>query len=118
MKAVVQRVSRAAVRIDAAIVAEIGCGFLVLVGFTHDDGENELEWVVRKLIGLRVFEDDNGKMNLSIDEVQGSVLVVSQFTLYADIHKGRRPAFVDAAEPQKAEQLYNRFCEMLSLIHI
>ena len=113
MKAVIQRVSRAAVEVDGSIFSEIGKGFLVLAGFTHGDGQAELEWVVRKIIGLRVFEDDEGKMNRSISEIEGAILVVSQLTLYADIRKGRRPAFVHAAEPRQAEQLYNRFCDML-----
>jgi D-tyrosyl-tRNA(Tyr) deacylase len=86
---------------------------LVLVGFTHRDGSDELKWVAHKLAGLRIFEDAEGRMNLSVDEVGGAALVVSQFTLYADILKGRRPAFIDAAEPKQAEQLYDDFCRML-----
>jgi len=113
MRAVVQRVSRAEVRVDGRIIASIGRGFLVLVGFTHSDGEQELAWTARKLAGLRVFDDEGGKMNLSLADVEGEVLVVSQFTLYADIRKGRRPAFVDAADTSKAEGLYERFCDML-----
>ncbi len=114
MRAVVQRVSRAEVRVDGRIIASIGRGFLVLVGFTHTDGELELDWTARKLAGLRVFDDEGGRMNLSLADVEGEVLVVSQFTLYADIRKGRRPAFIDAAEPDVAEKLYDRFCDMLT----
>lgn len=113
MKVVIQRVSRASVTVNGAIVGEIGRGFLILVGFTHADGEVEMVWCARKIAGLRVFEDDADKMNLSAADVGGEVLVVPQFTLYADIVKGRRPAFVDAAPPEKATQLYDRFCSLL-----
>ena len=113
MRAVVQRVSHAAVKVDGKVTGKIERGFLVLVGFTHQDDSDELGWMAHKLAGLRIFEDAEGKMNLSVDEVGGAALVVSQFTLYADVLKGKRPAFIDAAEPKKAEQLYNDFCRML-----
>jgi D-tyrosyl-tRNA(Tyr) deacylase len=113
MRAVVQRVSRAQVLVEGKVVGQIGRGFLVLVGFTHNDGETEIAWCARKIAGLRVFDDAEGKMNLALGDVEGKVLAVSQFTLYADILKGRRPAFVDAAEPGKAEVMYHRFCELL-----
>lgn len=113
MKTVVQRVSHASVSVEGEIVGSIGSGFLVLTGFTHKDGEEEIAWTARKLKGLRVFEDDEGKMNLSLLDVGGEALVVSQFTLYADIRKGRRPAFIDAAEPDKAQELYHKFCDRL-----
>jgi len=114
MRAVIQRVSHARVSVEDEVVSGIDRGFLVLVGFTHNDDEDALVWAARKIEGLRVFEDDEGKMNLSLLDVGGSVLVVSQFTLYADIRKGRRPAFIDAAHPDKAKVLYNRFCDLLS----
>ncbi|MCF7810812.1 D-tyrosyl-tRNA(Tyr) deacylase [bacterium] len=114
MKAVIQRVSRAEVRVNGKKISGINHGFLVLVGFTHDEDEESLRWTAHKLAGMRVFEDENDKMNLSIEEVGGEVLIVSQFTLYADVRKGRRPAFIDAAEPGKAEELYNRFCDLVS----
>lgn len=120
MRVVVQRVSRAAVRVDGHVVGRIDLGLMILAGFTHGDGEAELVWMARKLSGLRIFEDDEDKMNLSLEDVHGSVLIVPQFTLYADINKGRRPAFVNAAEPKRAETLYNRFCELLAVegIHV
>ena len=99
---------------DGAMVGRIGIGYLVLVGFTHRDGEEEIAWCARKIAGLRMFEDGGGKMNLSLAAIGGAVLAVSQFTLYADVLKGRRPAFIDAAEPAQAERLYDRFCERLS----
>ena len=114
MRAVIQRVSRAEVRVNGAVVGRIGVGFLILVGFTHRDGEEDIIWCVRKIAGLRVFEDEDGKMNLDLAAIGGAVLAVSQFTLYADVLKGRRPAFIDAAEPKQAERLYDRFCERLS----
>jgi D-tyrosyl-tRNA(Tyr) deacylase len=106
-------VSRGEVRIDGAVVASIGKGFLLLVGFTRGDGEEQLRWVVEKVRGLRLFADAAGKMNLGLDEVGGELLVVSQFTLYGDVRKGRRPSFVGAAEPAEAEKLYDRFVELL-----
>lgn len=113
MRAVIQRVSSAQVEVDGAVVGQIGKGFLVLVGFTEGDDEPTLEWAVRKIAGLRLFEDGDGKMNLGLADVGGSVLAVSQFTLYADIVKGRRPSFTAAARPEIAERLYDRFCELL-----
>jgi len=114
MRIVIQRVSRAEVRVNGEKVSGINRGFLVLVGFTHDDNEDKLKWTARKLAGLRIIEDENDKMNLSVSDVGGAVLMVSQFTLYADVAKGRRPAFTRAAEPDKAEELYNRFCDLVS----
>lgn len=99
--------------VDDRIVGQIGCGFLVLAGFTSGDGEAQLEWMAQKIVGLRVFADDEGKMNRSLAEVGGAVLVVSQFTLYGDARKGRRPSFVRAAPPEMAEALYERFCAAL-----
>ena len=114
MRAVVQRVTRASVTVDDSIVGEIGLGFLVLLGITYADGEAEVQYLARKIAGLRLFEDDAGKMNLALDEVGGKVLVVSQFTLYGDTRKGRRPSFTNAAAPQAAEALYQRFCALLA----
>jgi len=109
MRAVVQRVSEARVKVAGEIVGEIGPGFLVLLGVGKDDTDQDADWLAEKISGLRVFEDSEGKLNLSLAEVKGSVLVVSQFTLYADCRKGRRPSFDLAAPPEKAENLYNYF---------
>lgn len=114
MRAVVQRVSSAQVRVDGLVVGQIERGFLVLVGITHSDGEAEARALARKLVGLRLFDDADGKMNLSLTDVGGAVLSVSQFTLYGDVRKGRRPSFVDAARPEQAEPLYQRFCHLLA----
>jgi D-tyrosyl-tRNA(Tyr) deacylase len=113
MRVVLQRVARAAVRVEGERVGSIGRGYLLLVGFRSGDREETLRWMVEKVRGLRLFPDSEGKMNLPIDEVGGELLVVSQFTLYADIRKGRRPSFVDAAGPDEAEHLYDRFVELL-----
>jgi D-aminoacyl-tRNA deacylase len=113
MRAVVQRVFRASVSVDDIVVAAIETGYLVLLGITHHDGEEEARYLARKIAGLRLFEDADGKMNLALADVEGSMLVVSQFTLYGDIRKGRRPSFTDAATPGIAEPLYQRFCALL-----
>jgi D-tyrosyl-tRNA(Tyr) deacylase len=114
MRAVVQRVSQAIVTVDGLVVGEIGAGVLVLLGITHGDGETQAAYLARKIAGLRVFEDAAGKMNLTLADVGGAVLVVSQFTLYGDVRKGRRPSFTDAAAPEIAEPLYARFCRLLA----
>ena len=113
MRAVVQRVSRAAVRIDGESVGAIGRGFVVLAGFHASDTEAALAWMADKIVGLRVFADAEDKMNLALGDVGGALLVISQFTLYGDVQKGRRPSFVDAAPPAVAEPLYERFVAML-----
>ena len=113
MRVVLQRVSRAAVRIDGATVGEIGRGFVVLARFAPADAEPVLAWMADKIAGLRLFADAEGKMNLPLADIGGGVLVVSQFTLYGDASKGRRPSFVDAAPPGQAEALYDRFVGML-----
>jgi D-tyrosyl-tRNA(Tyr) deacylase len=113
MRAVVQRVSKASVTVDGEVVGAIGPGMMVLLGVTHDDGQAEAEWLARKIAGLRIFEDSAGKLNLSLLDVEGQALVVSQFTLYADARKGRRPSFVDAARPEVAEPLVRRFADTL-----
>lgn len=113
MRAVIQRVSSAQVTVQGEIVGKIGRGFLVLLGVTAGDGEAEARLLARKVAGLRVFEDPDGKMNLALADVGGAVLAVSQFTLYADVRKGRRPSFIAAARPEQAEPLYQRFCSLL-----
>ncbi|HSM61614.1 MAG TPA: D-aminoacyl-tRNA deacylase [Longimicrobiales bacterium] len=113
MKVVLQRVSSARVRVDGRVVGEIGRGLLLLVGFRPGDGEDQLSWVADKVLGLRVFPDGEGKMNRSLEEAGGDVLVVSQFTLYADVSRGRRPSFVHAAPPDVAIPLYERFTALL-----
>ena len=106
MRAVVQRVSEASVTVDGAITGQIGRGFLVLLGIAGDDTEQDVVWIAEKIAGLRVFEDSEGRMNLGLAEVAGAVLLVSQFTLYGDCRKGRRPSFVAAARPEVAIPLY------------
>ena len=114
MRALVQRVSEAAVSVDGREVARIGRGLLVLLGVTHGDGPAEADRLAGKLERLRIFEDTEGRMNLSVREIDGEVLCVSQFTLYGDVRKGNRPSFVDAAPPGEAEPLYERVREALS----
>jgi D-aminoacyl-tRNA deacylase len=101
------------VRIDGVVVGAIGRGYVLLAGFTHDDTDDTLAWMADKIVGLRLFPDAEGKMNLSLDDVGGSLLVVSQFTLYGDTRKGRRPSFVGAAGPELAIPLYERFLQLL-----
>lgn len=113
MRALIQRVSEASVTVDGAVVGAIGTGFLVLLGITHEDGEAEAAFLARKIAGLRIFEDDEGKLNRALADVGGAVLAVSQFTLYGDARKGRRPSFTNAARPEQAEPLYQRFCALL-----
>lgn len=113
MRVVLQRVTRASVAVDGSVVGRIGHGLLLLVGFTGDDGAQALEWMANKVLGLRVFNDAQGRMNLSLGEVSGDVLVVSQFTLYGDTRKGRRPSFIRAAGPDVAVPLYEGFVALL-----
>ena len=113
MRIVLQRVARARVTVDGRVTGEIGAGLLLLVGFTHDDTEEKLAWMADKVCGLRIFGDDEGKMNRSVQEIGGGVLVVSQFTLYGDTRKGKRPSFIDAARPETAIPLYERFVALL-----
>jgi D-tyrosyl-tRNA(Tyr) deacylase len=114
MKVVLQRVSRASVTVDRRVVGQIERGLLVLVGFTGTDSEEQVSWMAEKIAGLRIFADEDGKMNRDVVEVGGEVLVVSQFTLYGDGRKGRRPSFVDAARPEIAISLYESFKQALS----
>lgn len=109
MRACVQRVSSARVRVEGETVGEIGRGFLVLLGVAAGDGPAELRWMVDKVVGLRVFDDGEGKMNLALGDVGGELLVVSQFTLLGDCRKGRRPSFISAAAPEVAERMYEEF---------
>jgi D-tyrosyl-tRNA(Tyr) deacylase len=109
MRAVVQRVTRARVTVDDAVVGEIGPGLLVLLGVAPTDTPAEASWLADKIVGLRIFRDDDDKMNRSVVDVKGGVLVVSQFTLYGDCRKGRRPSFIGAAPPELAETLYEAF---------
>ena len=114
MKVVLQRVARAAVRVAGATVGEIGPGYLVLVGFRDGDDSEQIAWMADKIVGLRVFPDDHGRMNRSLEDVGGDLLVVSQFTLYGDTRKGRRPSFVGAADPVVAVPLYEAFVARLA----
>lgn len=115
MRVVIQRVSSASVSVDGGTVGEIGRGYCILLGIHREDTHEDLEWMISKITQLRVFEDDEGKMNLSLIDTGGAALVVSQFTLYADCRKGRRPGFVDAARPEQAIPLYEAFCQRLRI---
>ena len=115
MKAVIQRVSSASVSVDNTQISSINNGFLILLGVQQGDDEKDLEYLVNKTAGMRIFKDDKQHMNLSIKDVKGEALVVSQFTLCADTHKGRRPSFIHAAPPEIAEQMYQQFCEQLKI---
>lgn len=113
MRVVLQRVARGEVRIGGGVVGAVERGFCLLVGFTHGDTPEEVEWMAEKVAGLRLFADGEGKMNLALADVGGALLVVSQFTLYGDVAKGRRPSFIDAARPEIAIPLYERFVTAL-----
>jgi D-tyrosyl-tRNA(Tyr) deacylase len=113
MRAVVQRVSQAQVKVDDEIVGKIGCGLLVLLGVGLADTEADADYLAGKIVGLRIFEDENGKMNLDTAAVNGAILVVSQFTLYGDVRRGKRPSFDAAALPERARQLYEYFVERI-----
>ncbi len=106
MRAVVQRVEKASVNVDGRTVGAIERGLLVLLGVSHSDEESDADYLVDKIVGLRIFEDENGKMNRSVGEMSGAVLMVSQFTLYGDVRRGKRPSFDDAARPEQASRLY------------
>jgi D-aminoacyl-tRNA deacylase len=113
MRAVVQRVSRASVAVEGRVAGEIGPGLLVLLGVSVSDGEADSDYLAEKIAGLRIFEDDDGKMNRSVADVGGAVLAVSQFTLYGDVRRGRRPSFDSAARPERARELYEHFVEQI-----
>jgi D-tyrosyl-tRNA(Tyr) deacylase len=115
MRLIVQRVLRAAVSVDGEVVGAVGHGLFVLVGVGHRSTEDDAQWLAAKTEGLRVFGDDEGRMNRSVVDAGGGVLAVSQFTLYGDTRKGRRPSFVDAAAPEQGDRLYRRYCEALTV---
>jgi D-aminoacyl-tRNA deacylase len=118
MRAVLQRVIEASVTVEGARVGAIGPGVMVLLGVGKSDVDADVERLAEKLVHLRIFEDEAGKMNRSLLEARGQALIVSQFTLYADTRKGRRPSFIDAAEPNEARRLYERFCERLRALGV
>ena len=113
MRAVVQRVTRASVTIDGKIVGEIGNGLVVLLGIARDDTREDADYLVPKIAALRIFDDAEGKMNMSLKDIDGGLLIVSQFTLYGDVRRGRRPSFDGAAPPAEADRLYQFFCKLL-----
>jgi D-aminoacyl-tRNA deacylase len=113
VRVVLQRVKNASVTVSGERISEIGEGLLLLVGVAKDDGEGEASWLAEKIAGLRIFNDEDGKMNLGVKDVGGEILAVSQFTLLADTRKGKRPSFIKAALPEEAEPLFDYFCERL-----
>lgn len=117
MRVIIQRVSEASVTIDAHVKSSIGQGFLILLGIAHQDTQEDIDWLTNKIIGLRVFSDENGAMNLSVKDVDGDLLVISQFTLHASTKKGNRPSFLEAAKPDIAIPLYENFVSTLSRKH-
>lgn len=118
MRLLIQRVSQASVTVNEETISKIGKGLLILLGIGHGDSEEQAAFLAEKTANLRIFEDEQGKTNLSILDIKGEAIVVSQFTLYADTRKGRRPSFVDAAQPEIAEPLVNRFAELLRGHHV
>lgn len=118
MRVLLQKVTHANVTVDGTIVGSVERGFCLLVGITHDDTEAEAIWLARKVVGLRLFEDEAGKMNLGLDAVNGSILAISQFTLYGDTRRGRRPSFTEAARPERAEPLFDFFVQQLRVLGV
>ena len=116
MKLVIQRVTSSCLYIEGSLISQIKQGLVVLIGISKSDSENVIDNLLKKLLNLRIFEDENSKMNYSILDIEGEILLVSQFTLYADTRKGNRPSFIDAADPKNAEHLYNKFIERLNFI--
>jgi D-tyrosyl-tRNA(Tyr) deacylase len=112
MKFVIQRVTQGSVTVEGKVVGSIGRGYVVLIGVGHEDGRSEADRLVKKMLGLRIFSDENGKTNLSLSDVGGSLLLISQFTLYADCRKGNRPSFINAGDPIKAKELYEYIIEV------
>ncbi|MFC1841462.1 D-aminoacyl-tRNA deacylase [Candidatus Dependentiae bacterium] len=117
MRAIIQRVTSASVSVDDTLVSQIGVGLLVLLGIKDDDTQKDQEYIAKKMLNLRIFSDEQGKMNKSIQDISGELLLVSQFTLYGDCRKGNRPSFVKAMPPQKAEVFYNAFVEHVRKIY-
>lgn len=118
MRVVVQRALRAAVAVDGTIVGKIGPGMLVLLAAAKEDGPEQIRWMSEKLVGLRIFSDHEGKMNLSLPQVNGEMLIVSQFTLYGDCRKGKRPSYAGAAAPQEAEGVYRKFIDAVRALNV
>lgn len=118
MKAVIQRVSEASVSVDGKVVGEVGKGFMILFGAAEGDTEKDIETLAKKTVNLRVFKDDEDKMNLSLLDIGGEALVISQFTLCADVKKGNRPSFINAMNPQMASEYYDKYCEMLKSLGV
>ena len=118
MRAVIQRVKSASVTVDGELVSEIDTGLLIFIGIAHDDTEAEIDYIANKVANLRILEDTDGKMNCSLLDIGGSALVVSQFTLYGDCRKGRRPSFIGAARPEVANELYEKFISVLEQLNI
>lgn len=116
MKAVIQRVNHASVQVNNKLVSEINKGLLIFLGITHDDDKNDIEWLSNKIAGLRIFNDSDGIMNLSINDINGGVMVVSQFTLHAKTKKGNRPSYINAAKPEQANTLYEDFKKAMALL--
>ena len=116
MKLVIQRVTSSSLYIEGSLISKIKKGLVVLIGISKSDSENVIDKLVKKLLNLRIFEDENSKMNYSILDIEGEILLVSQFTLYADTRKGNRPSFINAADPKNAEPLYNKFLEKLNIV--
>ncbi|MDA7929655.1 D-aminoacyl-tRNA deacylase [Akkermansiaceae bacterium] len=114
MRVVLQRVSEASVTVEGEKISEIGNGFLILLGIESADDQSDIDWLIRKIINMRIFDDKDGKMNLSLQDKNGEALVVSQFTLHASTKKGNRPSFIKAARPELSEPLYESFCESFS----
>lgn len=115
MRVIIQRVSSASVTIEGTCKSSIGKGMLILVGFEEEDNELDLDWMIKKIVNLRIFDDENGIMNLSIQKIDGEILAISQFTLHASTKKGNRPSYIKAAKPEISLPLYNEFCQKLSL---
>ncbi len=118
MRVLIQRVSKASVRVDAKVVGSINHGYMILLGIGQNDSQEDISWLVRKIINLRIFSDEEGKMNRSIQDVHGSILLISQFTLYASTKKGNRPSYINAAVPDMANRMYEEFGQQLSLTGI